>query len=139
MKHRTVPLMLNNFSYRVYYEDTDAGGVVYYANYLKFFERARTDFLRTLGISQSDLATKEGLIFVVRKCVIDYISPAKLDDILEVSVEVKNISAATILMRQEATKFGVILSRLEVEIVCVDSLSFKPKKIPKTISELLRH
>ena len=58
MKHRTVLLMLNNFSYRVYYEDTDAGGVVYYANYLKFFERARTDFLRTLGISQSDLATK---------------------------------------------------------------------------------
>ncbi len=131
--------MLNNFSYRVYYEDTDAGGVVYYANYLKFFERARTDFLRTLGISQSDLATKEGLVFVVRKCVIDYISPAKLDDVLEVSTEVKNISAATILMRQEATKFGVILSRLEVEIVCVDSLSFKPKKIPKTISELLRH
>jgi acyl-CoA thioester hydrolase len=131
--------MLNNFSYRVYYEDTDAGGVVYYANYLKFFERARTDFLRTLGISQSDLATKEGLFFVVRKCVIDYISPARLDDVLEVSVEVKNISAATILMRQEATKFGVILSRLEVEIVCVDSLSFKPKKIPKTISELLRH
>ncbi len=139
MKHRTVLLMLNNFSYRVYYEDTDAGGVVYYANYLKFFERARTDFLRTLGISQSDLATKEGLVFVVRKCVIDYISPAKLDNILEVSVEVKNISAATILMRQEATKFGVISSRLEVEIVCVDSLSFKPKKIPKTISELLRH
>jgi len=131
--------MLNNFSYRVYYEDTDAGGVVYYANYLKFFERARTDFLRTLGISQSDLATKEGLVFVVRKCVIDYISPAKLDDVLEVLTEVKNISAATILMRQEATKFGVILSRLEVEIVCVDSLSFKPKKIPKTISELLRH
>jgi acyl-CoA thioester hydrolase len=131
--------MLNNFSYRVYYEDTDAGGVVYYANYLKFFERARTDFLRTLGISQSDLATKEGLVFVVRKCVIDYISPAKLDDVLEVSAEIKNISAATILIQQEATKFGVILSRLEVEIVCVDSLSFKPKKIPKTISGLLRH
>jgi len=131
--------MLNNFSYRVYYEDTDAGGVVYYANYLKFFERARTDFLRTLGISQSDLATKEGLVFVVRKCIIDYISPAKLDDVLEVSAEIKNISAATILIRQEATKFGVILSRLEVEIVCVDSISFKPKKIPKTISGLLRH
>lgn len=123
--------MLNNFSYRVYYEDTDAGGVVYYANYLKFFERARTDFLRTLGISQYDLATKEGLVFVVKKCVIEYISPARLDDVLEVSVEVKNISAATILMRQEATKFGVISSRLEVEIVCVDNLSFKPKKFPK--------
>ncbi len=128
--------MLNKFSYRVYYEDTDAGGVVYYANYLKFFERARTDFLRALGISQSDLATKENLVFVVRKCTIDYISPAKLDDVLEVSVVIKNISAASILMQQEATKSGVASSRLEVEIVCVDSISFKPKKIPQEIKIL---
>ncbi len=128
--------MLNSFSYRVYYEDTDAGGVVYYANYLKFFERARTDFLREIGISQSDLATKKGLVFVVRKCVIDYISPAKLDDVLEVSVSVKNISAAAILMRQEAIKSGMVLSNLEVEIVCVDSVSFKPKKIPQEIKIL---
>ncbi len=128
--------MLNSFSYRVYYEDTDAGGVVYYANYLKFFERARTDFLREIGISQSDLATKKGLVFVVRKCVIDYISPAKLDDILEVSVAVKNISAAAILIRQEAIKSGMASSNLEVEIVCVDSVSFKPKKIPQEIKIL---
>ena len=128
--------MLSNFSYRVYYEDTDAGGVVYYANYLKFFERARTDFLREIGISQSDLATKEGLVFVVRKCVIDYISPAKLDDVLEVSVAVKNISAAAILIRQEAIKSGMVSSNLEVEIVCVDSVSFKPRKIPQEIKIL---
>ena len=128
--------MLNSFSYRVYYEDTDAGGVVYYANYLKFFERARTDFLREIGNSQSDLATKKGLVFVVRKCVIDYISPAKLDDILEVSVAVKNISAAAILIRQEAIKSGMASSNLEVEIVCVDSVSFKPKKIPQEIKIL---
>ncbi len=128
--------MLNKFSYRVYYEDTDAGGVVYYANYLKFFERARTDFLRALGISQSDLAEKEGLVFVVRKCAIDYISPAKLDDVLDVSVEIKNISAASILMQQEAKKSAVLSSRLEVEIVCVDSVSFKPKKIPQEIKIL---
>lgn len=128
--------MLNSFSYRVYYEDTDAGGVVYYANYLKFFERARTDFLREIGISQSDLATKKGLVFIVRKCVIDYISPAKLDDVLEVSVVVKNISAAAILMRQEAIKSGMASSSLEVEIVCVDSVSFKPRKIPQEIKIL---
>ena len=72
--------LLNNFNYRVYYEDTDCGGVVYYANYLKFFERARTDFLRLLGISQSELVTKENLIFVVKRCEIDYIFSAKLDD-----------------------------------------------------------
>jgi len=128
--------MLNSFSYRVYYEDTDAGGVVYYANYLKFFERARTDFLREIGISQSDLATKKGLVFVVRKCVIDYISPAKLDDVLEVSVVVKTIYAAAILMQQEAIKSGMASSSLEVEIVCVDSVSFKPRKIPQEIKIL---
>jgi len=128
--------MLNNFSYRVYYEDTDAGGVVYYANYLKFFERARTDFLRTLEISQSDLATKENLVFVVRKCEIEYVSPARLDDVLDVSVEVKKISAASIEMYQEAKKSGAISSRLNVEIVCVDSVSFKPKKIPENIKNL---
>ncbi|MBU6140256.1 MAG: tol-pal system-associated acyl-CoA thioesterase [Proteobacteria bacterium] len=128
--------MLNKFSYRIYYEDTDAGGVVYYANYLKFFERARTDFLRALGISQSDLVNKENLVFVVRKCAIEYVSPAKLDDVLEVSVAIKNISAASILMQQEATKSGVTSSRLEVEIVCVDRVSFKPKKIPQEIKLL---
>lgn len=130
--------MLNDkFSYRVYYEDTDAGGVVYYANYLKFFERARTDFLRVLNISQSDLATKENLVFVVRKCEVEYVSPARLDDVLEVSVEVKNISAASISMYQEARIGEKISSRLNVEIVCVDSVSFKPKKIPQNIKILL--
>lgn len=129
--------MLNKFSYRVYYEDTDAGGVVYYANYLKFFERARTDFLRALGISQSDLAKESGLVFVVRKCSAEYISPAKLDDVLEVSVEIKNISAASILMQQEAKKSGVLSSRLEVEIVCIDNVSFKPKRIPIHITSSL--
>ncbi len=123
----------NAFVYRVYYEDTDAGGVVYYANYLKFFERARTDFLRARNISQSELAEKENLIFVVRRCEIDYIAPARLDDLIELSVVVKKISAASISMEQEITKSGKILSRLNVEIVCVQADNFKPKKIPKTL------
>ena len=87
--------MTHNFTYRIYYEDTDAGGVVYYANYLKFFERARTDFLRTLEISQSDLAQKENLVFVVRKCEIDYLTPARLDDLVNVSVKIKEITSST--------------------------------------------
>ena len=107
--------------------------MVYYANYLKFFERARTDFLRSLGISQSELATKEGLVFVVRKCEIEFISPARLDDVLEVSLVVKEISGASILMEQEATKSGVISSRLIVKIACIDAASFKPKKIPQEL------
>ena len=125
-------LKLNNFSasYRVYYEDTDAGGVVYYANYLKFFERARTDFLRSLNISQAELITKENLVFVVRKCEIEYLSPAKLDDLIEVSVIVKEKRAASILMQQEIKRADKILSKLLVEIVCVAANDFKPKKIP---------
>lgn len=129
--------VLNNFSaqYRIYYEDTDAGGVVYYANYLKFFERARSDFLRALEISQSTLLEKENLAFVVRRCEIDYVSPAKLDDLVTVSVEIKEIRAASISMFQEIKKFDKILSRLNVEIVCICAQSFKPSKIPSDISK----
>lgn len=127
----------NNFKYRIYYEDTDAGGVVYYANYLKFFERARTDFLRALNISQSDLAEKENLVFVVRKCEIEYISPAKLDDLINVSVLVKEMRATSIVMTQEITKSDQLSSRLNVEIVCVSADGFKPKRIPQNIKDLI--
>jgi acyl-CoA thioester hydrolase len=116
--------------YRIYYEDTDAGGVVYYANYLKFFERARTDFLRFKGVSQNDLLTRENIAFVVKRCEIDYIRPAKLDDLIEVSVVVDEVRAASIVMLQEIICEGVLLAKLKVEIVCVDALSFRPKKIP---------
>ncbi|MDX2083345.1 MAG: tol-pal system-associated acyl-CoA thioesterase [Rickettsiales bacterium] len=128
--------MLNKFSaqFRVYYEDTDAGGVVYYANYLKFFERARTDFLRSLNITQSELAAKENLVFVVRRCEIDYASPARLDDIISVSVSVAEIRLTSILIEQEIKKSNQILSRLKVEIVCVSADNFRPKKIPAHIS-----
>jgi acyl-CoA thioester hydrolase len=126
----------NNFIYRIYYEDTDAGGVVYYANYLKFFERARTDFLRALGISQSELSQKENLVFVVRKCEVEYVFPARLDDEIEVSVKVKKISAASISMEQKMTKSEKILSSLDIEIVCVQADNFKPKKIPENIKNI---
>lgn len=135
-KLRIVMSKQNKFSYRIYYEDTDAGAVVYYANYLKFFERARTDFLRSLGISQSELATKENLVFVVRKCAVEYLSPAKLDDEILVDVEIEEVKNASILMKQKITKSEKILSTLEVEIVCVDSDNFKPKKIPENLKLL---
>ncbi len=132
--------MPNNFSaqYRIYYEDTDAGGVVYYANYLKFFERARTDFLRSLGLIQNELATRENLVFVVRKCEIEYLSPARLDDSIIVSVEIKNISAASLLMYQEIKESEKLLSRLHVEIVCVSADNFKPKKLPEYLKTTLQ-
>ena len=90
--------------YRVYYEDTDAQRVMYYANYLKFAERARTDFLRQLDIGQTDLMEKENLIFVVKKCTIDYIAPALLDDLIEVSVEVKSMSNTSMVLLQTFKK-----------------------------------
>ena len=128
-----------NFTYRIYYEDTDAGGVVYYANYLKFFERARTDFLRQKRISQSELAKSAGLVFVVRRCEIDYISAAKLDDEVEVSVAIKERRAASLVMSQEMKIAARILSRLQVEVACVDAASFKPKKIPQELLQKLEN
>ena len=124
--------MSNNFSakYRVYYEDTDAGGVVYYANYLKFFERARTDFLRARGISQSKLLQEEKTAFVVKKCEIEYLLPAKLDDEVTVFVEVKELRAASIAMQQKMMRDEKLLATLNVEIVCIHSENFRPKRIP---------
>ena len=131
--------MSNNFSaqYRIYYEDTDAGGIVYYANYLKFFERARTDFLRSLNIVQSDLMAQKNLVFVVRKCEIDYLTPAKMDDLVEVSVRVTKIQPASIVMFQEMKKSDKILSRLTVQIACVSADGIRPERIPTAIAQLL--
>lgn len=131
--------MSNKFSqkfkekFRVYYEDTDAGGIVYHANYLAFFERARTDFLRNLNIHQSDLVKNEKVIFVVRRCEIDYLSPARLDDLIEVSAEVTKISATSLVMHQEMKKDDKLLSAMDVVVVCIDSENFRPKKIPQEV------
>ena len=132
--------MSNKFTtqYRIYYEDTDAGGVVYYANYLKFFERARTDFLRSLTISQSDLISSHNLAFVVRKCDIDYLSPAKLDDMIDVTVSVTEIRNASIVMDQTITIGDIILSKLKVKIACVNVTDFRPIKIPENIAHQLQ-
>jgi acyl-CoA thioester hydrolase len=139
LKRRTVMPKVNNFStkYRVYYEDTDAGGVVYYANYLKFFERARTDFLRQKNIIQSDLIRDLGIIFVVRNCAVEYVKPARMDDLIEISVMVDEVRKTAIKMKQEIVKDSLVLCRLDVEIVCVDAVSFKPKKIPENLINLI--
>lgn len=131
--------MSNKFStsYRVYYEDTDAQRVMYYANYLKFAERARTDFLRTLNISQTDLIEKENLIFVVKKCTIDYFAPALLDDLIEVSVEVASMSNTSLVLHQTFKKDEKILATVEVVIVCVDAVAIRPKRIPENVRILL--
>lgn len=127
----------NSFKYRIYYEDTDLGGVVYYANYLKFFERARTDFLRSKNIIQTKLAEDSEIIFVVRSCQIEYLKPAKMDDLIEVFVKVKEIGKVSISMQQEIKLNDEILCKMDVTIVCVDSNNFKPKRIPETVLSIM--
>lgn len=119
--------------YRVYYEDTDAGGVVYYANYLKFAERARTDYLRARGIEQTALQKEEGLVFVVHRVEATFHKPAKLDDLLDVSVEVKELKGATIHMEQAILRGAEKLCSVKVEVICVQAAGFKPARIPEAL------
>ncbi|MBV8156294.1 MAG: tol-pal system-associated acyl-CoA thioesterase [Dyella sp.] len=116
---------------RVYWEDTDAGGVVYHASYLRFMERARTEWLRGMGISQSAVKESTGLAFLVREMQIDFLRAALLDDELSVSVEVKERRAASILFAQTIRRAdGVELIRAKVRVACVDVNRMRPVQIP---------
>lgn len=118
---------------RVYYEDTDSGGVVYYANYLKFMERARSELLRAHGFEQTDLISDHGVIFVVRDVHISYLRPAVFNDLLNVTVSVHAAGRSWIEFAQTVERGGDILSRAQIKIVCVNHLSFKPVEIPEII------
>ena len=122
---------------RVYYEDTDAGGIVFYANYLKFFERARTEWLRTAGIGQQQLSAETGCIFVVKNSSIDYHAPAKLDDCLEISVQVKKLGRASVEFIQEAWCMShpepVRLCTGSVRVGCVNTSSLRPVQMPADV------
>lgn len=122
------------FPIRVYYEDTDVGGIVYYANYLKFAERARTEALRSLGINQSDLMRKENIYFIVRHCNIDFLRPAKLDDLLTIETLIHDINRVSINMIQDIKKDGEILVSLKVKLAVINS-SMKPVKLPDYIKK----
>ena len=108
------------FPLRVYYEDTDAGGVVYYANYLKYAERARTELLRDLGVEQSELMAGAGLAFAVRSVAVDYLSPARLDDRLEVHSRLEDVRGASLRAEQSIRRGAVELVRLEVRVACMN-------------------
>ncbi len=122
---------------RVYYEDTDAAGVVYYANYLKFFERARTEWLRAAGFEQTVLRDEYGVVFVVRSLAIEYAVPARFNDALDVSVAVKETRGSVIELAQAVCRDGRPLVTAAVKIACVNTLSFKPVRIPQPILEKL--
>lgn len=123
----------------VYYEDTDAGGVVYYANYLKFLERARTEWLRSKGINQYQVSKDYGAIFAVRSVSIDYKKPAQLDDQLSVSVEVLEVRRASLSMEQNIVNNNdELIVNAAVNIVCLHDESFSPRPIPQTIYEAIK-
>lgn len=123
---------------RVYYEDTDAGGVVYYANYLKFFERARTEMLRTMGYEQDQLMA-EGIIFVVRSIQVDYLIPARFNEQLQVSADLSLIKKASFDFEQQITRGDEILCRGMVRIACLDAQTMRPKAIPEKLQEQLKN
>jgi acyl-CoA thioester hydrolase len=119
-------------TYRIYYEDTDAGGVVYYANYLKFAERARTELLRDLGVNQSELNNAEGVLFVVKNVNMEIIKPARLDDLIEVHTILENLGGASVEMLQKIEIDGVAIADIKVKIVSIDR-NFKPIRMPKNL------
>ena len=123
---------------RVYYEDTDAGGVVYYANYLKFAERARTEWLRAGGYEQTDLAGQHGIVFVVRSAAIDYLKPARFNDTLRVSVELIKVGAGQIDLVQRVIRNDDLLAKAAVKIACVGLTTMRPIRIPKALATRIR-
>ena len=123
---------------RVYYEDTDAGGVVFYANYLKFFERARTEMLRAAGYEQDELMEMEGIIFVVRSIQVDYLSPARFNEQLYVSAEVATVKKASLTFEQMITRDNEVLCKGIIRIACLDAQSMRPKAIPDNLLELFK-
>ncbi len=124
---------------RVYYEDTDSGGVVYYANYLKFMERARTEWLRQFGFEQDLLREKENLLFAVRRLGVEYHKPALFNDLLEVGVTIERIGRASMNLSQEIRRLpGELLCAGAVRIACIDATALKPKLIPSYILRKLQ-
>lgn len=125
-------------SVRVYIEDTDAGGIVYYVNYLKFMERARTEYFRSLGYNKAG-ANRESYQFVVHSAQIQYKKPAKLDDELVVTAKIAKFSSASLVFVQQVLRNDVLLSEAEVKIACVDGASLRPVPIPDELRERLVH
>lgn len=125
------------FPMRIYWEDTDAGGIVFYANYLKFFERARTEWLRSLGHSQEQLRQDTGAIFVVTDTSVRYLRPARLDDCIDVTVELKNHSYTRLNFAQQAWRGDELLAEGSIRVACVNAGTYRPRAIPSELLETI--
>jgi acyl-CoA thioester hydrolase len=127
------------FALRVYYEDTDAAGVVYYANYLKFMERARTEWLESLGFPLAAFEQAHRVAFVVRHVEVDYLRAARLNDTLTVTVEVLDRGAARLVLRQGINRGSEALTDARVTLACVDARAMKPRRIPDPLVTALEN
>jgi acyl-CoA thioester hydrolase len=136
---RSMIIAAPSFSHpvRIYWEDTDAGGLVYYANYLKFFDRARTEWLRELGFGQQRLRDEQGLMWVVADANVRYLQPARLDDELDVTVALSAAARATLTLTQSALRGPTILADGRITLACVAAGSFRPRRIPQAILDAL--
>jgi len=126
---------------RVYYEDTDAGGVVFYANYLKFFERARTEWLRAAGVGQQAMTQEHGVMFVVKSTALDYHAPARLDNELLLTVSIEKMGRASVQFIQQAWRLDgdrrELLATGRIKVGCVDTRHFRPAQIPRDVLECI--
>jgi acyl-CoA thioester hydrolase len=122
---------------RVYYEDTDGAGIVYYANYLKFMERARTEWLRSLGVEQDELARREGVIFAVRSARIEFFKPARFNDVIDVGAVITDRGGASITFAQPVRRADTLLCEGEVRVACLDAATFVPRALPVALAARL--
>ena len=132
--------MPGSFSWtvRVYYEDTDAGGIVYYANYLKFFERARTEWLRSLDLHQQSLIDAHRAMFVVKRASVDYHAPAKLDDAITLTLTIEKLGRASVEFLQHAHRGDTLLATGRVKVGCVDCAGVRPLPMQAAVADLMR-
>jgi acyl-CoA thioester hydrolase len=131
------PHFKHQFDVRVYYEDTDMGGVVFYANYLKYMERGRTEWLRSLGVHQSDLAAQEQRGFMVVRVDVRYISPARLDDLLQIESEVTRMGRASLHFAQAVTRNGELITQSNIQVCCVETVNMRVAAIPESVRSKL--
>lgn len=127
--------MTHEFPIRVYYEDTDMAGIVYYANYLRYIERARSDWVRSLGIDQNEMKTRDGVVFAVRRVEADYIAAAHFDDELMVETKTQSISVARLVLKQDVRRGSDIIFSALVTIVCITEHG-KPVRLPANIRSM---
>jgi len=122
---------------RVYYEDTDTGGVMYHANYLRFMDRARTEWLRALGFELDELLRQHGILFAVRSVAIDFLKPARFNDVLHVTVALGRCGAASMTVHQRLQRDDLVLCEAEVKMACINAETFLPCTLPQTVATRL--